>query len=124
LLRRVDGDAEAASKAAAAIVLVHWTERTFHEPLRLFRVRNTAGIGLLILAESERQSRAIALWQNHLRDFDNGDCEEVVDCATRWGAGFASAVERAKAQGFAGPIERKGNHAVMGDKIYSPLTPV
>lgn len=120
-LLRSSRDEEEAERLAEGIMLLRWAERGFEDDLKLFEVINTSGATLLVLAESERQSRAIALQKAHLREFDNGICREVSNCATRWGSGFASAVDRAKAQGFAGPIERKGRYAVMRETVHTPL---
>lgn len=107
------GNEKLAEELAENAMFEDWARRTFKHDLFLFDVWNNARQPMHVLAETVRQAKAIALREGHLAHYDAGECEKVVDCAARWGAGFASGVEKAKAYSDAGPLKRGRNCAIM-----------
>ena len=94
------------------------------DDLKLFWIVNTAGRKAYFLARSARLARHSAVAANHIQQVDNGTCYQAGESFFTSNGPFGSSVKRAIKDRVPGPIVQKGNHAMMGDRIYSPLTSV
>ena len=96
----------------------------YADDLELFWIVNTAGKKAYFLARTSRFARHAALRTNHIQDIDNGECYRAPEQFYAREPGFGSSVKRAIAARIPGHIVKKGNHAVMGEHVYSPLSAV
>jgi len=94
------------------------------DELELFWVRNTANAEQFVIASKPKFARIISAQSGHLRDENNGRVYRASEKFFDENPGFGSAVKRAIRDRAPGVIERKGEHAVMGEKIYYPLSSV
>ncbi len=93
----------------------------YSDDLQLFWVINTAGNKQYILATEAKLARVLACKSGHTHERRNGQVFRATDKFYEREPGFGSSVKRAIKDRTPGVIEKKGNHAAMGDKIYSPL---
>lgn len=100
------------------------------DQLRLYAVANTNDNTQLIIANNARYAKLISQRSGHIWELKNGRAFLIEKSGTyrigkkfiAIGAGFISAAKRAIADQVPGVIEMRGNHAVKGDMVYSPLT--
>ena len=92
--------------------------------LELYWVRNTANSDQFVLASSPKYARIISSSSGHIRNEKNGRVSRANDRFFEKNPGFGSAVKRAIRDRTPGVVERRGEHAVMKDKVYSPLSAV
>lgn len=91
------------------------------DELRLFFVDNTADRRQLILAANRKFARLISCMSGHIHTPENGKVLVPTDKYNDANAGFVSAVRRAMQDRTPGVIVQRGNHAIMGEKVYLPL---
>ena len=96
----------------------------YADDLALFWIVNTAGRKAYFLARSAKLARHAAVAANHIQLVGNGECFRAADVFFTRNPGFGSSVQKAIKNRIPGHIVQKGNHAVMGDGVYSPLVPV
>ena len=90
--------------------------------LTFYQIWNTANRPQFVLAKSPRIARALSCYSDHLKGFTNGRCAEVNDDFFHDNPGFGSAVKRAVRAGRQGVVDRKGEHAIIGDSIFAPIS--
>ena len=100
------------------------------DQLRLYAVANTNDNTQFIIANNPRYAKLISQKSGHIWELKNGRAFLIDQPGTfRVGkkfiairAGFISSAKRAIADQVPGVIEMRGNHAVKGGMVYSPLT--
>ncbi len=96
----------------------------YADDLQLFWIINTVGRKAYFLARSAKLARHAAVAVNHIQLLENGECFRATDAFYRNNPGFGSSVKRAIKNRMPGLIVEKGNHAVIGDVVHSPMTVV
>lgn len=91
------------------------------DALYLFWVVNTSGKRQYMLAANHKFARILAWRSGHIHAPENGKAFKASEKFFESNPGFGSAVKRAVGDQIPGVIIQKGNHAVMGDTVYSPL---
>jgi len=94
------------------------------DDLELYWVKNTANAEQFVIAARPKYARIISSQSGHLRDEKNGRVYRASDKFFASNPGFGSAVKRAIRDRTPGVVERKGEHAVIGEKVYSPINEV
>lgn len=99
------------------------------DDLKLYAIANTSDRIQFVLAKNGRYAKLISSESGHVHEPKNGRAFLIErpmvfrvgkkPCSV--GAGFLSSAKRAMADQAPGVIEQRGNHAVRGDKVYSPL---
>jgi hypothetical protein len=92
--------------------------------LELYWVRNTANADQFVIASKPKFARIISANAGHLREEQNGRVYRANEKFFAANPGFGSAIKRAIRDRTPGVVERKGEHAVMGGKVYSPISVV
>ena len=95
------------------------------ENTQLFEVTNTNDRKQLVLAIDEGVARILSETSRHILDWQTGKCVVLVDSyLERKDPGFAGAIKRAKKSGLQGVVERKGDFALMGREVFTPINGV
>ena len=89
--------------------------------LDVFCILNTNDRPQFVIAKNARYAKLLSRQSGHIHHLSNGRAyfaEKVPRLASR---AFLSSARRAAADRTPGIVEQRGNHAVMGDRVYSPL---
>ena len=92
---------------------------------QLFEVTNTNDRKQMVLAIDENVARIFSENSRHILDWQTGKCTVLVDSyLERRNPGFAGAIKRAKKSGLQGVVERKGEFALIGREVFTPISGV
>jgi hypothetical protein len=94
------------------------------ESLFLFLIINSSENIQYIIAKSTKYARIISRSSNHILEIDNGHVYRANDKFYKDNPGFGNAVKRAIRDKRPGVVERKGNYAIVGTRVYAPLSEV
>ena len=95
------------------------------ERTELFRITNSNDRKQLVLAISEGVARVFSENSRHILDWQTGTCTVLVDSyLEQKDPGFAGAIKRAKKSGLQGIVERKGEFALIGREVFTPISGV
>jgi hypothetical protein len=97
-----------------------WAQH-YSEELKLFWVTNTAAHTKLFLAENAELALHLAAKAGLLRNWRNGNAQQVSGAFLAKNRAFASALAKAIKEGTPGLVERLGDHAKVKGETFAPL---
>ena len=91
------------------------------DDLHLYWIINTAGKKQFVIAKEGKLARVLSAKSGHIRERANGEIYRAASKFYEMNPGFGSSVRRAMNDRVPSVVQRKGEHAVVGDTVYSPL---
>ena len=91
------------------------------EDLQLFWIVNTADRKQFVIAKEAKFARILSARSGHIRERANGEIYRAGPKFFENNPGFGSVVRRAMKDRIPGVIEKKGEHGLTGEKVYSPI---